>query len=206
MRPPPLPSLRELGSAGMRRLLVVAGLLGLLAISDGFLYLSLQQRDDFAALYFPLLFVGTNLAYLALAVPFGRLADRVGRARVLVGGHLFLVAAYLCAAGAVTGAFRDGCLPCAASAAFYAATDGVLAALTRSLVPTSLLAAASPRPRPSWRPLASGPPSSSALLWVAVGRGPAVLVLAGAAGHRHSLRVAPAPARLDAPRPSEVAA
>lgn len=123
VRQPAFPSLRELGSAGMRRLLVVSGMFGLLTISDGFLYLSLQQRDDFAAQYFPLLFVGTNLAYFALAVPFGRLADRVGRARVLVGGQLFLVAAYLCAAGAVPSLV--GTVACLALlGAFYAATDG----------------------------------------------------------------------------------
>ena len=84
------------------------GLLGVLTVSDGFLYLSLQQRDDFAAAWFPLLFVGTNTAYFLLAVPFGRLADRVGRQKVLVGGHVFLVGAYLAAAGPAAGHRRDG--------------------------------------------------------------------------------------------------
>ena len=46
-------------------------------------------------MWFPLLYVGTNVAYLVLAVPLGRLADRVGRAKVLVGGHVVLIAAYL---------------------------------------------------------------------------------------------------------------
>jgi len=177
VRPPPLPSLRELGSAGMRRLLVVSGLLGLLTISDGFLYLSLQQRDDFAALYFPLLFVGTNLTYLALAVPFGRLADRVGRAKVLIGGHLFLVGAYLFAAGAVTG--LSGTVACLALlGAFYAATDGVLSALTSTLVPTSLLARGLATTQTVVAAARFGSSLVFGMLWVNLGRGPAVLVLA----------------------------
>ena len=60
----------------MRRLLLAAGLLGLLTVGDGFVYLVLQSRSGFAAQWFPLLYVGTNAAYLALAIPFGRLADR----------------------------------------------------------------------------------------------------------------------------------
>ena len=39
---------------------------------------------------FPLLFVGTALVYMLLAVPAGRLADRVGRGRVFVGGYALL--------------------------------------------------------------------------------------------------------------------
>ena len=45
-----------------------------------------STRDSLAINYFPLLYVGTNVAYLLLGVPFGRLADRVGRARVFLGG------------------------------------------------------------------------------------------------------------------------
>ncbi len=43
---------------------------------------------------FPLLFVGTALAYLLLAVPLGRLADRIGRAPVFIGGHVVLIGCY----------------------------------------------------------------------------------------------------------------
>jgi hypothetical protein len=73
-------ALRAVAGRPLRRPLLAAGVLGLLTVGDGFLYLSLQDRDDFAAGWFPLLYVGTNVAYLALAVPLGRLADRVGRA------------------------------------------------------------------------------------------------------------------------------
>jgi MFS family permease len=124
---------RDVTGPRLRRPLVAAGLLGLLTVGDGFLYLSLQQRDHLAATLFPLLYVGTNIAYLCLAVPMGRLADRVGRARVLIGGHVVLVVAYLATAAPVTG-------PAATVAVllllgtFYAATDGVLAALVSRLV------------------------------------------------------------------------
>jgi MFS family permease len=123
----------------LRRLLLGAGVLAVLTIGDGFLYLALQDRDQFAARFFPLLYVGTNAAYLALAVPLGRLADRMGRARVLVLGHLSLLAAYVCALGVLTGPVATlSCL--ALLGAFYAATDGVLAALASCLVPAPMRA------------------------------------------------------------------
>ena len=56
----------------------MAGVLALLTVGDGFIYLSLQSRDGFATQWFPLLYVGTNVAYMSLAIPVGRLADRVG--------------------------------------------------------------------------------------------------------------------------------
>lgn len=131
------PSLSVMRQHGMGRLVLAAALLSVLAISDGFIYLALLRRDDLAATYFPLLFVGTNIAYFLLAIPCGRLADRIGRARVLVGGHLLLVAAYLCVAGPASGASMTIlCLVCLG--AYYATTDGVLAALTASIVPVQI--------------------------------------------------------------------
>ena len=131
--PPPF-RWRDLGDRRLRPLLLVAGVLGLLTVGDGFVYLALLDHGDFAITWFPLFYVGTNLAYVVLAVPLGRLADRVGRARVLVLGHLALVGAYVCAV-----------LPTSLSVAtvgtlvllgtFYAATDGVIAALAGRLVP-----------------------------------------------------------------------
>ncbi|SCG68736.1 MFS transporter [Micromonospora inositola] len=120
--------LRELAGPGLRRPLVAAGVLGLFTIGDGFVYLSLQDRDQFAASYFPLLFVGTNVAYLTFAIPLGRLADRVGRSRVFVGGHLALLVAYLVAAAPV-GGLGATVVALVLLGTFYAATDGVLAAL-----------------------------------------------------------------------------
>lgn len=118
----------------MRRVLAAAGILGLVTIGDGFVYLVLQARSDFAALWFPLLYVGTNVAFLAFAVPLGRLADRVGRARVFVWGHLGLLAAYVIAVLPLADvAATILCL--VFLGAFYAATDGVLSALVSQLAP-----------------------------------------------------------------------
>ncbi|BEL08484.1 MFS transporter [Actinoplanes sichuanensis] len=125
---------RAVSGRRLRRPLIAAGVLGLLTIGDGFLYLSLQERDDFAAVYFPLLYVGTNIAYLALAVPLGRLADRVGRARVLIAGHGALLAGYLVAA-LPAGGLGLTLVVLLLLGVFYAATDGVLPALVSRLVP-----------------------------------------------------------------------
>jgi MFS family permease len=127
---------RTIAAPGLRRPLALAGLLGVLTIGDGFLYLSLQQRDHFAAQLFPLLYVGTNLAYLALAIPMGRLADRIGRGRVFVGGHVALLAVYLVALAPV-GGVGPTLMALALLGLFYAATDGVLAALVSQVVPAA---------------------------------------------------------------------
>ncbi|MFV2083724.1 MFS transporter [Micromonospora sp. LOL_021] len=124
----------EVTGARLRRPLLAAGLLGLSTVGDGFLYLTLQDRDDFAALYFPLLFVGTNVAYLLLAVPMGRLADRVGRAKVMVAGHGALLVCYLLAAAPAGGVGLTVAVLLLLGV-FYAATDGVLPALVARLVP-----------------------------------------------------------------------
>ncbi|MEV6343183.1 MFS transporter [Actinoplanes sp. NPDC051851] len=126
--------LREVSGRRLRAPLVAAAVLGLVTVGDGFLYLALQERDDFAAEYFPLLYVGTNLAYLALAIPLGRLADRVGRAKVLIAGHGALLTCYLLAALPSGGiGLTLGTLMLLG--VFYAATDGVLPALISRLVP-----------------------------------------------------------------------
>ena len=127
-------ALREIGGRGLRRPLLAAGILGLITVGDGFLYLSLQDRDGFAAVWFPLLYVGTNVAYLGLAVPLGRLADRWGRARVLVAGHGALLMAYLLAALPAGGVGLTLSVLLLLGV-FYAATDGVLPALISRLVP-----------------------------------------------------------------------
>ncbi|MGA7147686.1 MAG: MFS transporter [Microbacterium sp.] len=116
----------------MRRVLAAAGILGLLSIGDGFVYLVLQSRSDFAAQWFPLMYVGTNVAFLAFAIPLGRLADRIGRARVFVYGHAALLGAYVLAAAPLPD-IASTVLCLVLLGAFYAATDGVLAALAAQL-------------------------------------------------------------------------
>jgi MFS family permease len=131
--PPPF-RWRDLRDRRLRPLLAIAAVLGLLTIGDGFVYLALLDHADVTVTWFPLFYVGTNVAYLVLAVPVGRLADRVGRARVLVLGHLALVGAYLCSVlPTSTVAATLGTLVLLGT--FYAATDGVIAAVAGRLVP-----------------------------------------------------------------------
>jgi MFS family permease len=132
----PLPPFRwrNLTEPRLRRVLIVAGLFGLCTVGDGFIYLVLQSNTDFAAAWFPLLYVGTNVIFLALAVPLGRFADRIGRSRVFVLGHITLLIAYLCALAPINGVLQTlFCL--VLLGAFYAATDGVLAALAAGVAP-----------------------------------------------------------------------
>jgi len=76
-------------------LAVAAGLLGLVTVSDGFVYLSLQRKLAAPADVFPLFLLGSSAVYLVLAIPLGRLADRIGRRTVFIAGHVGLVLLYL---------------------------------------------------------------------------------------------------------------
>ena len=140
-RDEPRPSLREAGSLlrvpGFARLMVVGSVLGLATLSDGFLYLALERRVDFEPTVFPLLFVGTAVVYMLLAVPAGRLADRVGRAKVFIGGYSLLVLLYGVILLPSTGWWA---VPLALGllGVYYAATDGVLMALGSALSPPAL--------------------------------------------------------------------
>jgi MFS family permease len=110
------------------RALVVAGaLLALCTISDGFLYLVLQRRAPLPAGAFPLLYVATSLCYFLLAVPVGRLADRIGRGRVLLAGYFLLATTYLFLFRPTLGYVELGAAVFLLGA-YYAATDGVLMA------------------------------------------------------------------------------
>jgi MFS family permease len=122
-----------------RRLTLAAGALGLATLSDGFLYLGLQDRIGFAPRYLPLLFVGTAVVFMVLAVPMGRLADRVGRGRVFVGGYVLLLCVYSSLLVSSISPFAL-VLYLAAFGTFYAATDGVVMALAGALLPEELRA------------------------------------------------------------------
>jgi len=120
-----------------RRVCVAAGLLGTAWISDTFVYLVLQQRLDLTAIEYALLAVGTTGGYLVLAIPFGRLADRVGRWHVFLGGHVALLVVYLLlAAGPASVVLLFVVLPI--HGLFYAMTDGVLMAHAGPLLPRQL--------------------------------------------------------------------
>ncbi|WP_330294111.1 MFS transporter [Streptomyces griseorubiginosus] len=136
--PPRPPSLRDavglLRRPELRRLTACAALLGLTTVSDSFLYLLLQREGDLPAHLFPLLPLGTAAFFLLLAVPLGALADRMSRRRLFLAGHGVLLLGY----GLVLSPWHG--LPAVVAVlvlhgTFYAATDGVLAAATASVVP-----------------------------------------------------------------------
>jgi MFS family permease len=122
----------------------VATLTSFVVVSDAFLYLLIQWRRGGGAETIPLLYAGTASAYLVLAAPLGRLADRVGRVRMFLIGQALMVAVF--AGIAWIGIELWTLALCLLlHGAYYAATDGVLAALassaTRSDVRASGLAA-----------------------------------------------------------------
>ncbi|MEU1402460.1 MFS transporter [Streptomyces sp. NPDC005728] len=121
----------------LRRITVCALLLGLATVSDSFVYLLLQRRLGVPDRWFALLPLGTAAAFLLLAVPLGRVADRVGRWAVFLAGHGALLVAY----GLLLTSWHGTALPyvvLALHGGFYAATDGVLMAAASEGVPEAL--------------------------------------------------------------------
>ncbi|HEX4789781.1 MAG TPA: MFS transporter, partial [Actinospica sp.] len=126
-----------LADRDFRRVCIAATLLAAAWVSDTFVYLVLQQRLDLTVIEYALLAVGTTGAYLLLAIPFGRLADRVGRWRIFLGGHLALLLVYLLlAAGPASVVLLCFVLP--VHGLFYAMTDGVLMAHAGPKLPRRL--------------------------------------------------------------------
>lgn len=119
----------------LRHVLMLAAAFGLVTISDAFVYVLLLQRSNANVSWVPLLYTGTAITFLLLAVPIGGIADRVGRRAVFITGHVPLLLVYaMVLAGfpvwpwnAVIGVVLLG--------SFYASTDGVLASLASSLLP-----------------------------------------------------------------------
>jgi hypothetical protein len=121
-----------------RPLLITASVLALATVSDAFLYLTLQQRSGFDSRLIPLLYVGTPLVYFMLAAPMGIVADRIGAGRTFLAGHTFLLVLYGLLVARSLGAVAP--VVCVVLlGAYYAATDGVLAALASARLPVGLL-------------------------------------------------------------------
>ena len=130
-------------NSGFRRIVAIGMAFSAFMIGDAFIYLVIFEAarnsatigvGGFGAEWFPLLFVGTALGFLITATPLGRLADKVGRARVWVLGQvaLALVLASL--------TFQPTSVPAiigvlALLGVFYGATDGVLPALAAGVIP-----------------------------------------------------------------------
>jgi MFS family permease len=118
-------------------LVVISFLLGLATIGDALLYLQLHERLEFADSLFPLLYVGTSAIFMVMAVPAGRLSDRIGRAKVFTFGYAILLALYVVL---LSGTSSDLLVPATllGLGIFYASTDGVLAALGSAAVPEAV--------------------------------------------------------------------
>jgi MFS family permease len=139
--PDEAPSLRRafglVRVARYRALLIAGGALSLATASDAFIFLTLHDTVDLGNSLFPLLFVGSASTYMLLAVPMGRLADRIGRVRVFLGGYALLLAVYVVVLLPLAG-WGIVALSLGLLGAFYAATDGVLMALGSSVVPEAI--------------------------------------------------------------------
>lgn len=128
-----------LGIRSFRRCCGWAAVLGLVTITDSFVYLALLRRWDVESTLFPLLPLGTAGTFLLLAVPLGRLADRLGRWKLFLGGHLALVVALLLICGPA-GSWWLALAALVLHGVFYAATDGVLPAAAGPMLPEHLRA------------------------------------------------------------------
>ena len=118
-----------------------AAALSLTSVADAFFYLQIQRSTSMSPSQFPLLYVGTALTYLMLAIPAGRLGDRIGRGRVFLLGHGLLVAACLAPLMLPSAAAGwNAWLTLALLGAFYACTDGVLMAAASVYLPAQLRA------------------------------------------------------------------
>ena len=124
---------------GVAKIAAAVGMLSVVTVGDAFIYLVIQQTSNLSARYFPLLFVGTALVYLVLAVPLGRLADHIGTRPVFLAGNALLIVMYLVVGfsglGLVASLLCLGLL-----GAYYAATDGVIPAMVSQLLDTHIRA------------------------------------------------------------------
>lgn len=131
-----IPMTALLGMHRYRTLVVASAGLGLVTISDAFVYLTVQRRVSFNPVFLPLLYVATSAIYLLLAIPAGRLADRVGRGAILIAGYVSLLLVYITLL-LPTSAFVALVASLIAFGCFYACTDGVMAALVSASLPVA---------------------------------------------------------------------
>jgi MFS family permease len=128
---------RDLFASPRFRAIVFAGfVLGLPTMSDGFIFLSLQNRLQMGVTAFPLFYVATSLFTATGAVPMGRLADRFGRTKVLIGGYVLLAAVYVTLLAPIA-SVALAVVSLVLFGAYYAATDGVLTAMAAAVLPPS---------------------------------------------------------------------
>jgi MFS family permease len=120
-----------------RALILAGGALSVATASDGFIYLQIQKNSNSSMSIIPLFAFLTALFYVLFSIPMGKLADQWGREKVFLGGFAIIVVIYGIlltpelgrnAQFAVVGLFG----------AYYAATDGVLAAMASATLTPEL--------------------------------------------------------------------
>jgi MFS family permease len=120
-----------------RALMVAGGALALVTVSDGLLYLALQQRVTIPIGMFPMLYVVTALIFMIFAIPAGLLADRIGHKPVFILGYGLLAGAYgMLLLPQVN--YPIAVVMLVLLGSYYAATDGVLMALASRVLPAHL--------------------------------------------------------------------
>ncbi len=143
---------RQLTQGRFVGLCIIAGVLATFTLSDGMVYISLQQRYGFEMSRLPLLFSATALVFVVLAIPIGRLADRWGSNKVFLMGFVCLGLVYASLVISHYELFAQTkstpfvwtqhglqigfCVLFLGT--YYAATDGVLMAHAAQLLPASL--------------------------------------------------------------------
>lgn len=120
-----------------RTLVFIGSALALVTVSDGLLYLVLQQRMKIANGLFPLLYVITAMVFMLFAIPAGRLADRIGLKPVFLLGYGLLAAVYGVLLLPRTN-YALAFLMLTLLGGYYAATDGVFMALASRVLPEHL--------------------------------------------------------------------
>jgi MFS family permease len=125
-----LRGIRETLTADYRRLLVVVALFSVGAFNYSFILLNAQSLGVAADLI-PLVYAVLNVAHTVIAIPAGRLSDRVGKEKVLAGGYIvFLVSSVLIFVGPRSLVFAY------VVAAVYGLYQGVVETVQRAMVPS----------------------------------------------------------------------
>jgi MFS family permease len=122
---------------GFRALVIAGGTLGFFTISDAFIYLLLQEKTHSDARSLPLYAFLTAVFYLLFSIPAGRLADARGRWKVFIGGYAALALSYAILLGPGMGN-QVQFVVVGLLGVYYAATDGVLAAMASASLPAEL--------------------------------------------------------------------
>ena len=127
-----------LSSRKFRVLIGAGALLSFVTISDGLLYMALQQRSHLAIGFFPLFYVITACCYMTFSLPIGGLADSWGRGRVLLAGYGVVGLIYLILFFSPSLGHAGVVLCLSLFGLSYAATEGVLMAMASAVIPAEL--------------------------------------------------------------------